>query len=77
MRDFQIAATPNAVVTIGGQTVAPGTILHLVANNPVPILIKASLQANPSAGRGRRGGGGGGGLASVGVPAANASSAWP
>ena len=60
--DCQIAATPNAVVSIGDQTVAPGTILHLVATNPVPILIKASLQANPSAGRGRRGGGFGGGF---------------
>jgi beta-glucosidase len=58
--DFQIAATPNAVVTIGDRTVAPGTVLHLVATNPVPILIKASLQSNPFAGRGRRGGGGGG-----------------
>jgi beta-glucosidase len=58
--DWQIAATPNAVVTIGDQTTAPGTILHLVANNPVPILIKASLQADSPAGRGRRGGGGGG-----------------
>jgi beta-glucosidase len=58
--DYQIAATRNAIVTIGGQTVAPGTILHLAANKPVPILIKASLRANPSAGRGRRGGDGGG-----------------
>jgi beta-glucosidase len=58
--DFQIASTPNAVVTIGDQTVAPGTILHLVANKAVPILIKAGLQANSPAGRGRRGGGGGG-----------------
>jgi len=56
--DFQIAATPNAVVTIGDQTVALGTIMHLVASKPVPILIKASLQANLAAGRGRRGGGG-------------------
>lgn len=54
--DCQLAATRNAVVTIGGQTVAPGTILHLVANKPMPILIKATLQANPSAGWGRRGG---------------------
>jgi len=53
--DCQLAATPNAVVTIGGQTVAPGTILHLAANKPVPIRIKASLRANPSAGRGRGG----------------------
>ena len=59
--DCQLAATPNAVVTIGDQTVAPGTVVHLVATNPVPILIKASLQANSSAGRGRRGGGFGGG----------------
>jgi beta-glucosidase len=57
--DVQIAATPNAVITIGDKATAPGTILHLVAGNPVPILIKASLQANPPAGRGRRGGGGG------------------
>jgi len=56
--DYQIAATVNAVVTIDGQTVAPGTIQHLAANKPVPIRIKASLRANPSAGRGRRGGGG-------------------
>ena len=60
--DFQIAATPNAVVTIAGQTVAPGTILHLAANNPVPVVIKASLQANSFGGRGRRGGGFGGGF---------------
>ena len=64
----QIAATRNAVVTIGGQTVAPGTILHLVANKPVPIRIKASLRANPSAGRGRRGGGGDGGFGWRGGP---------
>jgi beta-glucosidase len=57
--DWQVAATPNAVVTIGDQTVDPGTILHLVANNPVPILIKASLQASPPGRGGRRGGGGG------------------
>ena len=36
--------------------------MHLVANNPVPILIKASLQANSFTGRGRRGGGFGGGF---------------
>jgi len=63
--DFQLTATPNAVVTIGDQTVAPGSILHLVAKTPVPIFVKASLQASPFAGRGRRGGGfgqrGGGG----------------
>ena len=57
--DWQVAATPNAVVTIGGQTVDPGTVLHLVANNPVPILIKASLQASPPGRGGRRGGGSG------------------
>jgi len=57
--DWQIAATPNVLITIGDKTTAPGTILHLVANSPVPILIKASLQANLPVGRGRRGGGGG------------------
>ncbi|MGA3268880.1 MAG: glycoside hydrolase family 3 C-terminal domain-containing protein [Verrucomicrobiota bacterium] len=65
--DWQLAATPNAVVSIAGQTNAAGAILHLKANNPVPILITASLQANPPVGRGRRGGGprGGSGNARV------------
>ncbi len=66
--DCQIASTPNAVVTIGGQTVAPGTVLHLISTNPVPIVIKASLQANSFSGRGRRGGGFGGGFGRRGGP---------
>jgi beta-glucosidase len=59
--DFEIRSAGGPTVTIGGQTIASGSIIHLQKDHPTPVSIVLQALANPPTGRGRRGGGGGGG----------------
>jgi len=61
--DWQVAASGNPVIVIGGKTNAAGDIVHLTSGKALPVSIQVRAQANAPAavGRGGRGGGFGGG----------------
>jgi beta-glucosidase len=59
--DWQLRTAGNVQITIDGKTIDTGAIIKLERGKPLSISVLATAQANPPAGRGRRGGRGRGG----------------